>query len=101
MSDKYILDKNGNPQPCSDLMEWATWFEAGNRRIGNDTILIDDEEVRVSTVFLGIDHSLGGSEPELFETMIFGGKHDQYQERYATREEAIIGHSDAVKLVTG
>ena len=39
--------------------------------------------------------------PILFETMIFGGEHDQYQERYATREEAVEGHARAVAPVTG
>ena len=48
--------------------------------------------VRVSTIFLGIDHSLGGGPPLLFETMIFGGEHDQDQWRHATYDEAEKGH---------
>ena len=56
--------------------------------------------VKVSTVFLGIDHSFGaGSKPVLFETMIFGGKYDQYQVRYHTWDEARKGHQVAVELV--
>ena len=31
--------------------------------------------------------------------MIFGGEHDQYQERYSTWDEAIEGHKNACKLV--
>jgi hypothetical protein len=56
--------------------------------------------VKVSTVFLGLDHnySLDGP-PLLYETMIFGGEHDQYQERYATRDEALAGHRAALLLI--
>jgi hypothetical protein len=56
-------------------------------------------EVQVSTVFLGLDHNFGfGRKPLLFETMIFGGKHDQYQERYSTYKEAEKGHAVALEL---
>lgn len=34
-----------------------------------------------------------------FETMIFGGEHDQYQERYSTWDEAEAGHKRAIELV--
>jgi hypothetical protein len=30
--------------------------------------------------------------------MIFGGKHDQYQERYTTYEDAWLGHLKCVKV---
>jgi hypothetical protein len=33
----------------------------------------------VSTVFLGTNHSFGFEPPLLFETMIFGGRFDDYQ----------------------
>lgn len=23
----YVLDENGEPSPCDDLMQWAAWFE--------------------------------------------------------------------------
>ena len=95
MGDQYILDENGNPKKEPDLLKWAKWFEPAKRHIGNDTI----NGVRVSTVFLGLDYSFGGSKPLLFETMIFGGKNEGYQERYSTKEEAIKGHKEAVKLV--
>lgn len=51
---------------------------------------------RVSTVFLGLDHRFGGEGPPiLFETMIFGGKLDQYQERCCTYAQAIEMHAIA------
>lgn len=89
---KYILkDKRIVPV---DLMTWATWFETADRHIGNDSI----GDIRVSTVFLGIDQNLGVGKPLLFETMIFGGKHDDYQERYSTYKEAVAGHKKALEL---
>jgi hypothetical protein len=33
--------------------------------------------------------------------MIFGGAHDEYQVRYATEEEAKVGHQTAVTLARG
>jgi hypothetical protein len=56
----------------------------------------------VSTVFLGFDHRLiGAGEPILFETMIFGGDHDCYQERYETEAQAVAGHRRIVEWLTG
>lgn len=56
-------------------------------------------DVMVSTVFLVIDHAFGCGPPVLFETMVFGGRHDGYQERYHTWDEAIAGHSKAIDMV--
>jgi hypothetical protein len=44
---------------------------------------------------------LGGKDtrPYLFETMIFGGEHEGYCDRYATLGEAKAGHWNAVDLV--
>lgn len=57
----------------------------------------------VSTVFLSMDHSLGGligdGSPVLFETMVFGGEHDEYQERYHTYDEAEEGHKRICEMV--
>lgn len=55
----------------------------------------------VSTVWLGLDHSFGYGPPLIFETMVFGGPEDQYQERYSTVEEARIGHEATVIWLTG
>lgn len=58
-------------------------------------------KILVSTVFLALDHryydDIGA--PVVFETMIFGGKHNDYQERYETYLEALEGHRKALKLV--
>lgn len=94
----YILDSEGNPQAC-DLMTWAKWFEEqlpGQRKIGDTTI----GEAKVSTVFLGLDHSFGDGPPLLFETMMFGGKLSDEMDRYSTRAEALEGHEVMVRRVT-
>jgi len=58
---------------------------------------------RISTVFLSMDHSLAGligdGTPILFETMVFGGEYDEYQERYYTYDEAEEGHKRIVEMV--
>lgn len=93
-NDKYIL-KGKKAIPECDLLKWAKWFETAKKHVANDFI----GKVRVSTVFLGLNHNFGVGEPILFETMIFGGKHDEYQERYCTWEEAEEGHKKALELV--
>lgn len=59
------------------------------------------DDVLVSTVKLIADHSFGGPCPLWFETMIFGGPHDEFQERYSTEAEAITGHDKAVAMAKG
>lgn len=96
MTDFYIMDETGVVQPVPDWTTWAKWFEEANRQVAHDML---PGPIRVSTVFLGVDHNfLPGGEPLIFETMIFGGAHDQYQDRYSTREEALAGHAKAVKI---
>lgn len=91
---KYILV--GKTPRKADLLEWARWFESHNRQVFETTL---PDDVRVSTVFLGIDHSFsGGGYPLLFETMIFGGPHNNFQDRYSTWGEAELGHESAVEL---
>jgi hypothetical protein len=98
VSGKYIL-VDGQPRRCDDVRAWARWFETAD----TDRIVAKTSEgdVEVSTVFLALDHNFGGGEPLLYETMIFGGPHDGYQERYASREEAERGHLSAVALARG
>ena len=89
----YILDGKIAVK-CDDILKWGAWFEKADRHVAQTK----KNDVRVSTVFLGIDHSFNGSPPLLFETMIFGGKHDQYQERYETWDQAEKGHTMAVGI---
>lgn len=97
MSDKYILEGHKVVE-CTDLMEWAKWFENADRIVAKTKISPD---VKVSTVFLGLNHQYGGGEPLLFETMVFGGEHDEEMERYSTWEQAAIGHKKWVDKLQG
>lgn len=84
--------------PVSSLEEWVGRFSSANRHVGENVI----GGVRVSTVFLGVDHNhFGKGDPVLFETMIFGGEHDGYQERCSTYAEAEKMHATACELVHG
>lgn len=92
----YILDEHGQPQAEPDVLVWAKWFEEHqDRHIADDTV----RGMRISTVFLGIDHNFTeDGPPVLWETMVFGGGRDLYQERYTSREEAVEGHKRALAV---
>lgn len=96
MSDKYILDENGDPKPAS-LMQWAKWYETNQK--GRIVAQEHVGDVFISTVFLALNHNWGDGPPILWETMIFGGINDEYQMRYSSKEAAIDGHYNAVKAV--
>lgn len=76
--------------------EWGEQIEdPRTRRVGYTRV----GKLRVSTVFLGIDHNfLEDGPPLLFETMVFGDE-SELQERYSTYEEALIGHRATVALM--
>lgn len=91
----WVLDEDENAKPCWDIKKWVKIIE-GNRKVANDVL---QDDTIVSTVFLGLDHSFGlGGPPVLWETMIFGGVHNEYQDRYCSKQEAIKGHEKALKL---
>lgn len=84
------FDRQGNPIP---LLTWARLFEDTNyRRVAEELV----NGVRISTVWLGLDHSFIEGKREIFESMVFGGEHDQEQRRYATLHDAIRGHDALV-----
>ena len=90
-----LVDKK--PRPVKDVMQWSRFYSdfEKNRRIARETI----GGVDVSTVFLGIDHGIFSEKPVLFETMVFGGAHDEYCERCSTWDEAVEMHKRAVEMV--
>lgn len=94
-SHNYILNDEGEPQVCEDIVKWGRWFQVTHNRIVGRTDLSNG--IRISTVFLGLDHSFNEGPPVLWETMIFGAKGDEYQERYTSREAAILGHAEALE----
>ena len=96
---RYYILKDKKPVVVKDLLEWAKSFEEQDRIVASDMI----DGIHVSTVFLGLDHGfdLGqpGYKPQLFETMVFGGPMDYYQQRYATWAGAEYGHKKVVEMV--
>jgi hypothetical protein len=94
---KYKLDARGEPIPEPDLMKWADWFETADRRVAKDYV----GEVKVSTVFLGLDHNFsGGGNPILWETMVFGGPMNYEMTRCGgSREQAEAMHQKMLAMV--
>jgi hypothetical protein len=100
-----ILNEKGEVVPC-DLMTWARWLEE-NR--AHRVIVQEDlpHGYKISTVFLGLNHSYFRGPPLWFETMVFepsDGKpspitgkihklgNEAFCDRYTTLEEARSGH---------
>lgn len=96
MPDKYILDADGNAVPEPDLLKWGEWFARHERHVAITEIGC----ARISTVFLGLDHNFFGDSPLLWETLVFGGKHDGEMDRYSTLADAKRGHDAMVGKVT-
>ena len=89
-----LNDKTPVPVELDEELEYLMNYEI-NMRVAESG---DRGGIWVSTVFLGLDHSYNPDGPPiLFETMIFGGPHNEYQERYSTWDEAIEGHERACK----
>jgi len=86
-----VLDENHNVVPAT-MFEWAMFFE--ERTVAKS----DVAQYRISTVFLGLDHSHGVGPPLYFETMVFDTAYgsDSWREvdveRYETWEQARCGH---------
>ena len=99
----YVLDDQGNPVEEPDIHKWSQWYSTADKTVARAEI----DGIVVSTVFLSIDHAFGDGQAQLYETMIFGGKHDQYQQRYANRarttalREVRQGTSERVGTIVG
>lgn len=88
------FDREGRPIGVRRYVQLAR--DPAYRRVG----LTDVGDVRVSTVWLGLDHRFGpGPVPLIFETMVFGGDLDGYQERYGSAVAALAGHDQWVARV--
>lgn len=101
MLDWYILAEDGKtPIKCtgdvvSQAQQFTIWDQdfIKNRRVA---LAILPNGYRVSTVFLGLDHSFNGGPPVLWETMVFGpetGSMDLDGGRYTSYDAAVTGHA--------
>jgi hypothetical protein len=102
-TDKYILDDDGNPVPCDDVLVWAEWYEQSRsnncRVVKQDWAETEDTTVGVSTVFLALDHAFMGGPPILWESLVFGTSLDGEMRRYRSKAEALRGHEELVQRV--
>jgi len=91
----HTYDLHGNP---ISLRRWAELFEDFDGRVVGDT---EVGAYRVSTVWLGLDHSFGHGPPLIFESMVFarGTPYDADCYRYATLEDARAGHEQLVTVL--
>jgi hypothetical protein len=98
----YMLSPTNEVVVTNDVLEWAAWMQTADRTVSNDYDEGDpDRQVRVSTVFLGLDHSFGiGDPPILWETLVFGGPLDGEMQRYSSHEAALIGHQAMCQRVS-
>ncbi len=85
-----LILENMKPKQVG-LVEWINWMGNADRRIDCTEI----GSVKISTVFIG----LVMADPQLFETMVFGGPLDGDSRRYRTLGEAKQGHHDLVEKV--
>jgi len=91
----YILDADHHVVEA-ELLEWGRWFERIENRLVDWTQI--NEDVHVSTVFIGIDHRFFGEGPPIvFESMIFGGPLNYHQQRYSSWDDAETGHKVMVR----
>ena len=96
MNNKHYILKDIKPIEV-DLFTWGKWVEESKERIIKQETLENGK--RISTVFLGLDHSFNSDKILLFETMVFPDEKtfsELDMNRYSTYEEAIKGHQEMV-----
>ena len=97
----YILNEDGEPVLESDTIAWGRFMSDREARVvaKSEVGWPLGKKTEVSTIFLGLDHSYSGGPPILWETMVFGGKHDGWQDRYTSLDDAAEGHLRVVEAL--
>ena len=103
-----FFNKSGEP---ISMMAWAQLLnDRDYATVAYDEVGIS---VKVSTVWLGLDHSFFEGPPIIFETMVFTFRDEPYtmpsgheywwegveQYRYSTLAEAEVGHAKILEMV--
>ena len=100
----YVYDSDGTPQRPASLDEWCGFMcKVEHTSLGRDAVRGADGEVYVvSTIFVGVDTSLGYLDPpQVFETMAFASKPElNRQNRFCTRPDAEAGHAAMIAELT-
>jgi hypothetical protein len=98
-----FFDRDGKPVPSDwydEAKYGATYYRKRCHSLAKRVGATDVGELRVSTVWLGLDHGYNGGPPVIFETMVFDHRDDgQWNNeltRYCTEEEAMRGHLEVV-----
>lgn len=94
---------NGHAMFYNRAAEPITFRQYGELHKKDDYTIIartEYNDIAVSTVWQGHDHSLGLSGPPIiFETMIFGGLRSHEYWRYATEDQAKAGHAEVCSVI--
>jgi hypothetical protein len=92
----YILDADRRPVNVPNDETWFMWFGTYERHVAVTHVGV----AIISTVFVGIDRSYGSApHPLVFETRIFGGEHDGWEELSASWSEAELVHAEAIAMM--
>ena len=93
-----FVDRAGRPVKNRDAEKLLA--DGEYRMVAKDELTIDGKAVLVSTVFLALPHiGLSTDEPLTYETMIFGGAHDDWQHRWKNAAIASKAHERIVKAL--
>jgi hypothetical protein len=107
---RYTLDGK-TPVEESELKKWEQWYAQADRIVQSTDIPITQSNrfkfkitdpdcvINVTTIFLGIDHSLHSDRPLLFSTKITGGQYDQRQQWTSSWSEAEAEHEFNVQML--
>lgn len=96
MDNLFYYTKYKRVFPCESLDNLKNRFE--NKTLSMVRQNQVSKKVWISTVFIPINmRYFGEGPPIVYETMIFGGKHDQLQIRYSTYKEVLNSHRKLVK----
>lgn len=83
------------------MKDYFEWFEQIEKRIIKRTFIeYGNEDILVSTLFLGLDNNISGKgKPILFETKVF--PHAIYIEQYITYDASLKNHNRLVEIIKG
>lgn len=92
----WLLDEDHIPYEVT-FEQWASGISYEVRIVKQETVNVGtNSECWVSTIFIGLGECFTGR--PYFETMIFDGPLDMYQERCQTYEQALEHHATAITL---
>jgi hypothetical protein len=97
VSDYY--DRQGNPLTDEEHLAIRVRASKSGEDVKRVALDVLPGDVRISTVWLGLDHGWGGGPPLIFETLVFGGPMDGEMDRYSTEAQAVEGHARMVEAV--